>query len=276
MERIFSALIKLALAGVFAFSLYRDATQSITTEEAIVFERLVHPSLRDVIAGREVGTQLLRTILTKRTVGLARLSEFSFRLPDLFGEALFLWAIHRLTRRYCVLFAVASLIPGDHLALGLVAAAVAIDSGVCAGLAIAANPWSAVPIVLWWVRRFSLPKIESTILITILTAFIFLAIPVISGNPDALRTWPIAAADNRSREAIQALRSDAGSRHIRIGGSPELYPVVNFYRARYRLSNWENLYPEAKAPFDYYVLTPASSDPRLLTIYRNSMMIIGK
>jgi hypothetical protein len=52
MERISSALIKAALFGIFAFTLYRDATQSITTEEAIAFERLVHPSLRDVIAGR--------------------------------------------------------------------------------------------------------------------------------------------------------------------------------------------------------------------------------
>ena len=281
MERIFSALIKLSLLGIFSFTLYRDATRSITREEAIAFERLVHPSLRDVIAEREVGTQLLRTILTKRTVGLARLSEFSFRLPDLLGEALFLCAMYRVGRNRpgLILVAATSLIVPDRLAYGLIAAAFATEgeiSGVAGGLAIAANPWSAIPIVILWVTRFRQPKGESTILISILIAFIFLAIPVISGHPDSLRTWPTPAADNRSRDAVHALRGDAGARHIRIGGSPELYPILNFYRARYRLSTWENLYPEAKGPFDYYVLTPAADDPELHTIYRNSMMTIAK
>jgi hypothetical protein len=167
----------------------------------------------------------------------------------------------------------------DRLAYGLMAAAFVTGpevSGICGGLAVAANPWTAIPIVVLWVKWFRLPKGESTILISVLTAFIFLAIPVISGKPDALRTWPTTAADNHSREAVRALRADAGARHIRIGGSPELFPILNFYRARYRLSNWENLYPEAPGPFDYYVLTPEADATRLRTIYRNSMMTIAK
>ena len=90
----------LLLLAVFAVNLYRAATQSITTPEAITFDRWVRPPLRDILPQPyDPDNHLLNTLLIKRSVALFRLSEFSFRLPSLLGGALYLWAAYRLSRR---------------------------------------------------------------------------------------------------------------------------------------------------------------------------------
>lgn len=86
--------------------------------------------------------------------------------------------------------------------------------------------------------------------------------------------------DAGARSLVQALRRDARDRRIRIGASPAVEPVLNFYRARYRLSNWV---PVERKPltetFDYYVLTLSDAglvdERHLHVIYRDSGLVLA-
>lgn len=102
MELTSTASSRIALAllcGLFAVNVYRAATQSITTAEALEFDRRIRPPLRDILPHFDLGNHLLLTILIKRSVGLLRLSEFSMRLPSLLCGALYLWAVYRISWR---------------------------------------------------------------------------------------------------------------------------------------------------------------------------------
>ena len=77
MERVSTVSTKVALAllgAVFAVNVYRAAAQSITTSEAVVFDRLIRPPVRDWIGHFEPHNHLLNTLLVKRSVALFRLS----------------------------------------------------------------------------------------------------------------------------------------------------------------------------------------------------------
>ena len=87
------------LVALFAFNVYRAATQAITTDEAIAFDCCVRPPLHDILSSYHDHNHFLDILLIKRSVGLFRLSEFAFRLPDLLGGALYLWGVYRLARR---------------------------------------------------------------------------------------------------------------------------------------------------------------------------------
>jgi len=124
------------LVALFAVNVYRAATLAISREEAYDFDRFIRPPIRDVLAHYDSRNQLLNTFLVKRSIGLLRLSEFSFRLPGLMGTALCFWAVYRISRRlsgswWLRLAAVAILVlnpfvldhlwvaRGDAIALGL-------------------------------------------------------------------------------------------------------------------------------------------------------------
>lgn len=63
-----------------------------------------------------------------------------------------------------------------------------------------------------------------------------------------------------SREIAKAIRRDAGQRRVRIAASPELEPIVNYYRTRYRQGNWERIGHKTPEPgYEYYVLTTADA-----------------
>ncbi len=63
-----------------------------------------------------------------------------------------------------------------------------------------------------------------------------------------------------SRAIAKALRADAGQRAVRIAASPELEPIINYYRARYRQGNWTPVEPKPPTDgYDYYVLTTADA-----------------
>jgi hypothetical protein len=65
--------------------------------------------------------------------------------------------------------------------------------------------------------------------------------------------WPEYA---EARTVVKAIRRDAGLRHIRIGASAGMEPVLNYYRARYRLGNWDAVNPQPlTGAYDYYVLS---------------------
>jgi hypothetical protein len=84
-----------------------------------------------------------------------------------------------------------------------------------------------------------------------------------------------------SREIAKALRSDAGQRPVRVAASPELEPIVNYYRARYRQGNWTRVeHQPPAAGYDYYVLTAADSslisDFRLRVLRRSPGIILAR
>jgi hypothetical protein len=63
-----------------------------------------------------------------------------------------------------------------------------------------------------------------------------------------------------SREIAKAIRTDAGQRLVRIAASPDLEPILNYYRSRYRQGNWHRIeHKSPEAGYDYYVLTTADS-----------------
>jgi hypothetical protein len=90
--------------------------------------------------------------------------------------------------------------------------------------------------------------------------------------------WP---EDAGAKSLVRILRRDAGNRRIRIGASPALEPVLNFYRARYRLAAWE---PVERKPltgtFDYYVLTlpdaGLADERHLRVLYRDSGLVLAR
>ena len=338
------------LLAVFALNLYRAATQSITTAEAVAFDRWVRPPLRDLLPQPyDPDNRVLNTLLVKRSVALLRLSEFSFRLPDLLGGGLYLWAVYRLSRRLLgtgpLLLAGIALLalnpPG--LALGFFFCAIELIlaqhfnlAGVCLGLSAASDPAFLFPAAasgsaflafrlavepsrwLSLTERFVIPAVA--------TGFIFLAIPLSHAPPGSLAglnkllpLWlvptasvaalalvrkipstPVKAAalaiaclaaafyqyhawprDTGARRLVQALRRDAAARHVEIGASRDLEPVLNFYRARYRLSNWEPLrHKPLDGHFDYYVLDGHDAgmvlERRLQVIYRDSGFVLAR
>lgn len=83
------------------------------------------------------------------------------------------------------------------------------------------------------------------------------------------------------KSLVQVLRRDADGRHVRIGVSPLLEPILSFYRARYRLANWE---PMRQLPltgvFDYYVLDAGDaglvSERHLQVLYREGGLLLAR
>jgi hypothetical protein len=61
-----------------------------------------------------------------------------------------------------------------------------------------------------------------------------------------------------SREIAKTLRTEAMRRAVRVAVSPEIEPIFNYYRTRYRQGNWARLESKAPGPgYDYYLLTGA-------------------
>ncbi len=60
-----------------------------------------------------------------------------------------------------------------------------------------------------------------------------------------------------ARTLAKTLRGKAGHGAVRIGASPAVEPILNYYRMRYGQANWQSI---ERGPFtrtyDYYVLTP--------------------
>ncbi|HMC60752.1 MAG TPA: hypothetical protein VKJ01_16300, partial [Candidatus Solibacter sp.] len=90
--------------------------------------------------------------------------------------------------------------------------------------------------------------------------------------------WPEFA---EARSMVKAIRRDAGLRHIRIGASPAIEPVLNYYRARYLLGNWDPV--DGRAPagsYDYYVLSRQDAglvDQRhLRLVFRDGNLIVAR
>lgn len=90
----------MALLGlIFAASVYRAATQSITHDEALTYELFVAPPWTVVFNAYDPNHHVLHTILSKITVGLLGVSPLSLRLPSLLSGLLYLYVVFRICER---------------------------------------------------------------------------------------------------------------------------------------------------------------------------------
>lgn len=87
------------LSPVFAASVYRAATQSVTTDEALSYKLFLSGSWSRLFGGYDAAHHVLYSILAKFSVTLFGLSELTLRLPALAACLLYLVAVSRLFRR---------------------------------------------------------------------------------------------------------------------------------------------------------------------------------
>ena len=168
------------LCAVFAFCLYRAATQSFTIDESATFLRYVDVPISEAFSAFTANNHVLLTLLMRASRWLLGRSELVLRIPALLGCVLYLTAVYRLTEtsirsnwlRLSAL-AVLTLNPlvldllvaarGYSLALGFSMWALYLAwsdlkehrprrlwwAGVCAGLAISANLVFAIPLCVF-------------------------------------------------------------------------------------------------------------------------------
>jgi hypothetical protein len=90
------ALILVILASAFGLSVYRAASQSITCDEALTYNWFLSESGR--LFWFDANNHVLHTYLAWLSTSLFGPTEFTLRLPALFGAALYLGAVFYLSR----------------------------------------------------------------------------------------------------------------------------------------------------------------------------------
>src|SRR5664280_91997 len=103
MEPTSTASIKTArwfLAALFATSLYRAMTQSVTPGEAWNYDRFIGPTWKEALAHFDVNNHVLNTLLVRLSTSQFHLTELSLRLPSLLAGVLYLWVVFRMARRW--------------------------------------------------------------------------------------------------------------------------------------------------------------------------------
>ena len=84
------------LVAVFCLNVYRAVTQSITTDEAFTYQRFVSTPSAGLVERFDANNHVLNSLLSKTSVTLFGLKEWTLRLPSVAGGALYLFAVYRL------------------------------------------------------------------------------------------------------------------------------------------------------------------------------------
>ncbi|MGA2328147.1 MAG: hypothetical protein ABSH05_17855 [Bryobacteraceae bacterium] len=105
-----------AVAILFAVNVYRAWTQSVTIDEARNYEMFIAEPISRMFAAYDATNHVLQTVLSKISIGVFGLSEFTLRLPTVLGGLLYLVSGYRLLR---YLFGTGWLLVLSVLALGL-------------------------------------------------------------------------------------------------------------------------------------------------------------
>jgi hypothetical protein len=87
------------VAGLTGVHVYRAATQSITHDEAVTYQRYVSGPLYQLVTSSDANNHILNSLLGRATVGLFGPAEFTLRLPSLAGGLLFLAMLARVAWR---------------------------------------------------------------------------------------------------------------------------------------------------------------------------------
>src|SRR5215831_2862421 len=93
-------IAKFALLVIFAWSVFRAATQSVTPGEAWNYDRFIGPHWNESLAQYDSNNHILNTVLVRISTARIHLTEFSLRLPSLVFAALYLWVAYRIVRRW--------------------------------------------------------------------------------------------------------------------------------------------------------------------------------
>jgi hypothetical protein len=125
------------------------------------------------------------------------------------------------------------------------------------------------------VRKLNRKPLE---LCAVIVAVLCVASYMIQFNVRIYGEWPEYA---EARSVVRAIRRDAGPRHIRIGAGAGMEPILNYYRARYRLGNWDAVNSQPLAgSYDYYVLSQQDAgllDQRHLhLVFRGTNFIVAQ
>lgn len=306
------------LALIFAVEAYQSGTTPMRASEAYVYDRFVRPSFRQVLAEELPNREVLYALLEKRSIGLFHVSPFSVRLPALLFGLLYFWSVWRLARlwlgggrSFLILTIAASLVPlewdcfskasGFGVALGLASYAVALAAeylqraqlvnpinlnliGACLGLSVAARlafflPALGIALVLLaflvkrqqgssWVNRVLIPFA--------VIGFVFLILPL--SHAHGREETPPELADT-PEGALSALRSRVGNRPISIATNVAAQPIVNFYRAHYRLNEWSLASSDlTQNTSDFYLFPAADAQAamarHLVVVYRDSGFVL--
>jgi hypothetical protein len=253
MERVYTVLGRVLLASVFAAAVSLAAARPISIEEATLWAHLVRPPWRESLVASDAWSGLWFATLAKRGIGLFRLSELTLRLPGVLSCAIYLLVLYRKLRRQLWVAVLAAAVP---VALGWFSAAdgrgVALAccslawlnsrfAPLWCGLAVAAFPLFAIPLGLLAIAmsaRRGVPFIERMLIPAVVTAFLFLVIPLshMAASRSEIRIGGREAATVKAR--LQPLR-DLSPGPVRISAVPSARLLVEFYRARYRRRNWQ-------------------------------------
>ena len=88
------------LAALFALSVYRAVTQSVTPGEALNYNRYILPGWADGFTNYDINNHVINTLLCKLSTVRSHRSEIWLRLPSLLSGLAYLWAVWRLARRF--------------------------------------------------------------------------------------------------------------------------------------------------------------------------------
>ena len=218
MEPTSTASIKTArwfLAVLFAVSLYRAMTQSVTPGEAWNYDRFIGPAWHEALASFDVNNHVINTLLVRISTYWFHLTELSLRLPSLLGGVFYLWVVFRMARRWfgdgweflavigllalnpmvvdalseargygmglaCWMWALELLLESaeSYSAPKLKLAAVCLGLSVAAALAFVAPALALLVVLLAWSKGGAGVTGRILGLIAFLTAFVLLAIPL--------------------------------------------------------------------------------------------------
>jgi hypothetical protein len=164
-------------------------------------------------------------------------------------------------------------------------------SGACLGLSVATRLDFAISAILlgflflaamavqrkWadWRDRILIPATVA--------AFVFLVLPLSHAHaPEEVTPELTAAEAAQLPSALQILRArTAGTDQVRIGAIPPVEPIVNFYRAQYRVNTWDRASRNFSSEhFDYYLVSGADQEwvqqRHLIVLYRDADLLLAR
>ncbi|MGE3804895.1 MAG: hypothetical protein AB7K24_09510 [Gemmataceae bacterium] len=89
-------LIVASIVILTALNVYRGATQSITHDEAVTYERYVAGPFYQIVSKPDANNHVLFSLLSRATVGLCGPSVLTLRLPSLVASLFFLVVVARI------------------------------------------------------------------------------------------------------------------------------------------------------------------------------------
>ena len=85
------------MGALFVVSIYRAATQSISHDEAVIFEWLLSGPWSQVLNGVHGNHHVVTDLLSKLMISLFGTSEFALRVPALAGALLYFYSVFQIS-----------------------------------------------------------------------------------------------------------------------------------------------------------------------------------